>query len=73
MQTFERYRPRPASNVTGVVTVVTLHAVLGWALLQALGHRRIDLDIPPLRVEVLELPPPPPAAPPPTPTPSPTG
>ena len=57
--------PPPARHATGLGVVVVLHVVLAWTLLQTMGHRVIDIDLPPLVVDVLRPPEAPPPAPPP--------
>lgn len=46
--------------------VVGLHGVLVWTLLQTLGQRWVDLELPPLAVDILKPTPQPPPPPPPT-------
>jgi len=57
--------PPPARNATGLGLVVVLHILLLWLLLQTMGVRVIDIDLPPLVVDVLRPPEAPPPAPPP--------
>lgn len=54
---------RPARHPAGLAAVVALHGVLVWGLLQTLGQRWVDLDLPPLAVDILEPPPAPPPPP----------
>lgn len=56
---------RGARNPAGLAAVVGLHGVLVWALLQTLGQRWVDLELPPLAVDILEPTPQPPPPPPP--------
>ncbi|MBK1689391.1 energy transducer TonB [Rubrivivax gelatinosus] len=55
---------RRARHPAGLAVVAGLHGVLVWMLVQSLGHRGVDLEPPPLAVDILEPPPPPPPPPP---------
>lgn len=55
-----------ARHPVGLTAVIAMHVVLGWALLESLGHRLLDIELPPLRVDIVEEPrerPPPPPPP----------
>jgi protein TonB len=56
----------PARQPVGMAVVITAHVALGWALLNALGTRLVDLEFNPLEVDIVE---PPPTTPPPPPPP----
>ena len=61
------FPPQPSRHPAGLVTVAAMHLVLGWALLESLGHRLVDVVLPPLEVDIVEeqldRPPPPPPPP----------
>ena len=64
-----RYQPRdPTRRVKGVLIVITLHALLGYALVSGMARKGLNLIKKPLEAvviqEVLLPPPPPPPAPP---------
>ncbi|WP_374562954.1 energy transducer TonB [Ideonella sp.] len=60
----EQLRAPAGGHSTGLAVVVTLHLLLGWALLNGLGTRVIEIIKPPVDIEVVkdvQMPPPPPA------------
>lgn len=59
----EQLRVPGSGHSTGLAVVVTLHLLLGWALLHGLGTRVVDILKPPVDIEVVkqvQTPPPPP-------------
>ena len=64
-----RYQPKDASKrTTGIVFVVVLHALLGYALVSGLARKGLDIIKKPLEAVVIQeviIPPPPPPPPPP--------
>lgn len=62
-----RFEPRdPSGRVTGLVIVVALHAVLGYALISGMARKGLNLIKKPLEAVVIQeviLPPPPPPQP----------
>lgn len=64
-----RYQPKDSSKrYTGIIFVVLLHAVLGYALVSGLARKGLDIIKKPLEAVVIQeviIPPPPPPPPPP--------
>ena len=64
-----RYQPKdPSKRYTGLIFVVVLHALLGWALVSGLARKGLDIIKKPLEAVVIQeviIPPPPPPPPPP--------
>ena len=64
-----RYQPKDQSKrYTGIIFVVVLHAVLGYALVSGLARKGLDIIKKPLEAVVIQeviIPPPPPPPPPP--------
>ena len=64
-----RYQPKdPSKRYTGIVFVVVLHALLGYALVSGLARKGLDIIKKPLEAVVIQeviIPPPPPPPPPP--------
>ena len=61
-------KPDPASRVKGLVLVVALHVLIGYALVSGLARKGLDLVKKPLEAVVIQevmIPPPPPPPPPP--------
>ena len=68
-----RYQPNdPSKRYTGIIFVVVLHALLGYALVSGLARKGLDIIKKPLEAVVIQeviIPPPPPSPPPPPPPP----
>ncbi len=64
-----RYRPKdPSKRYTGLIFVIVLHALLGYALVSGLARKGLDIIKKPLEAVVIQeviIPPPPPPPPPP--------
>lgn len=64
-----RYQPKdPSKRYTGIIFVVVLHALLGYALVSGLARKGLDIIKKPLEAVVIQeviIPPPPPPPPPP--------
>ena len=64
-----RYQPKdPSKRTAGIVFVVVLHALLGYALVSGLARKGLDIIKKPLQAVVIQeviIPPPPPPPPPP--------
>lgn len=64
-----RYQPKdPSKRFTGIIFVVVLHALLGYALVSGLAREGLDIIKKPLQAVVIQeviIPPPPPPPPPP--------
>ncbi len=64
-----RYQPKdPSKRYTGLIFVVVLHALLGYALVSGLARKGLDIIKKPLEAVVIQeviIPPPPPPPPPP--------
>ena len=71
MGTNYRYQAKdPSKRYTGIIFVVVLHALLGYALVSGLARKGLDIIKKPLQAVVIQeviIPPPPPPTPPPPP------